>query len=95
MDKKSCADCWSPSERKMKSTIEKIKGTFFMPILLILVKLKISANMVSYASAFIGVLSTVYIFFDIKTSATLLLLSFIIDGIDGSLARISKQDNLR
>ena len=90
-----CANCWSPSETKMKSLIERKKGVFFSPLLHLLIKLKISANMVSYFSAIIGLVSTVYLFFDIKISAILLIISFIIDGIDGSLARITKTDNIQ
>lgn len=93
MDKK-CADCWSPSERKMKLIIEKIKGIFFTPLICLLIKLKITANMVSYFSAFLGIVSVIVLFYDIKISAIILLISFVFDGIDGSLARASKKDNL-
>ena len=88
------ADCWSPSERKMKAIIEKLKGIFFTPLVLLLLKLKITANMVSYFSALLGLVSVIVLFFDIRMSAILLLISFMFDGIDGSLARASKKDNL-
>lgn len=78
----------------MKSIIEKIKGILFTPLIRLLIKLKITANMVSYFSAFLGIVSVIVLFFDIKISAIILLISFVFDGIDGSLARANKKDNL-
>ena len=92
---RKCADPWSPSERKMKSIIEKTKGMLFNPLVALLLKLKITANAVSYFSSLIGLISALYLFVNIKYAAIFLLASFIVDGIDGSLARASKQDSLQ
>jgi phosphatidylglycerophosphate synthase len=93
--KQECADCWSPSERRMKEHIERCKKFLFLPLIEILVKLGVTANMVSYSSAVIGLISAVYIWYDIKIAAILLAVSFAIDGLDGSVARATKKNRMK
>ncbi|MBT3405637.1 CDP-alcohol phosphatidyltransferase family protein [Candidatus Woesearchaeota archaeon] len=90
-----CADCWSPSERKIKAFFEFTKKVLFYPVVVLLVKLGVTANMVSYFSAFVGLVATVYLWYDLRIAAILLLVSLAIDGIDGSVARASKKKSLR
>jgi|GEM_PF-2392841 len=85
--KTECADCWSPSERKMKGFFETIKKYLFWPIVKTCAKFGITANMVSYVSAAIGIASAVYVWYDMKISAILLLISLLLDGVDGAVAR--------
>lgn len=94
-NKKKRADCWSPSERKMKYIFEYFKKILFYPLVKLLVRLKITANMVSYFSAIVGLISVAFLWYDIKISAVLLLTSLIMDGIDGSVARATKKNNLQ
>ncbi|MBW2976871.1 CDP-alcohol phosphatidyltransferase family protein [Candidatus Woesearchaeota archaeon] len=49
--------------------------------------------MVTYASVVVGVSSAVVIAFSLKLSAALLAVSFILDGVDGSLARYTQKSN--
>jgi phosphatidylglycerophosphate synthase len=93
--KQECADCWSPSERRMKAHIERLKNLIFFPIIRLLVKLGVTANMVSYSSAVIGLASAVYLWYDIKVAAILLAVSFAIDGLDGSVARATKKNKMK
>lgn len=93
--KKQFADCWSPSERRIKSIFERIKQIIFYPLVVLLIKLKITANMISYLSAMVGLISVVFLWYNLKISAILLLISLVIDGIDGSVARKTKKNNLK
>lgn len=88
------ADCWSPSERKMKGFFENIKSILFKPLVFVLIKLQISANFVSYLSAIVGLIAVLYMWYDIKLATIFLILSLILDGLDGSLARATKTNNL-
>ncbi len=90
-----CSDCWSPAERRLKHIVEKGKKYLFYPLIMLLKKLKVTANMVSYASALVGLGSAIYAFYDIKISAILLIISLLLDGIDGSLARASNSPKLK
>lgn len=90
-NKISYADCWSPSERKAKATLESIKGFIFNPIVNILIKLGITPNTISYISAIVGLTSAVFMWFDLKIAAILLIVSLLIDGTDGSLARATNK----
>lgn len=87
MNTVKCSDCWSPSERKLKNFFETWKKYLFYPIIKLLIRLHVTANMVSYFSAILGLASAIYILYDIKISAILLIISLLMDGIDGSLAR--------
>ena len=95
MDNDNCADCWSPSERKMKGTLEKVKHILSYPLLKLFIKLKITANMLSYFSAILGIIATVYLWYDLRIASILLLISLLIDGMDGALARITKQNTMQ
>jgi len=90
----NCSDCWSPSERKMKGFFETIKKYLFWPIVKACAKIGITANMISYTSAALGVAATVYLWYDIKVAAILLLVSLMLDGVDGSVARDQKPPKL-
>jgi len=89
------ADCWTPSERKIKRNFEKIKAIIFNPFIFFLLKLKITANMLSYFSAFVGLISVIYMWYNLNIAAVLLIISLTIDGLDGSIARATKTNNLQ
>lgn len=91
----SCSDCWSPKERKMKAIFETIKKYLFWPIIKCCAKIGITANMISYTSALIGLISAVYLWYDIKIAAILLIASLMLDGVDGSLARFTNSPKLQ
>lgn len=95
MIKKFVVDCWGPGDRTFKSLTERLKGLIFSPIIFILKKLGVTANMVSYASAAFGVAATFYLWQDWQISAWLIIISVLLDGIDGSLARRSANPDPR
>ncbi|MCF7812311.1 CDP-alcohol phosphatidyltransferase family protein [Candidatus Gracilibacteria bacterium] len=88
-------DCWSPAERKIKNFFERKKKILFYPFLRFFVWLGISANAISYVSAFLGVGAAVYMKYDLVVAGWLLLASFVLDGIDGSLARYTGKNDHR
>lgn len=87
------SDPWSPYERKIKYLIEIIKTYILYPLVWPLLKLGVTANMVSFFSAVLGVISAVYVFIDLRISVLFLVLSFIFDGLDGTVARETKTNN--
>lgn len=94
-DNISYADCWSPSERKTKRELEEIKGFLFSPFIHILAKLGVRANMASYVSALVGLVAAVFLGYNLKTAAILLIVSLLIDSIDGALARVTHTNNVK
>jgi phosphatidylserine synthase len=94
-DKEIYADCWSPAEQQMKKKGENIKGKVFGLLVKLLVKLGVTANMVSFSSAFVGIVSTIFLWYDIKISAGLLILALLIDAVDGSVARATNTNNIK
>jgi len=90
---KNPIDCWSPSERKAKHFFEETKAVVFYPLLQLLLFLKISPNMVSFLSATLGLSATVYMWIDLRISVFMLILSLVLDGVDGSLARMTKKNS--
>lgn len=91
--KERYADSLSFSERKPTALIEYLKKFIFYPVVILLIKLGITANMVSCISALIGFISAIYLWFDYKVAAILLLISFFTDGTDGSLARATHKND--
>ena len=87
MIKKRYADFISPLERKIKESVGKRFGKLIEPLLKLLVKLNISPDIISYSSAFFGLTSTVFLWVNLVTSGFLLIISTILDTIDGALAR--------
>ncbi|KKT18899.1 MAG: hypothetical protein UW03_C0028G0015 [Candidatus Peregrinibacteria bacterium GW2011_GWA2_43_8] len=79
----------------MKTLIEKIKAILFYPFIALLIKAGITANMVSYFSAIVGLISVAFLWYDLKISAVLLIISLMIDGVDGSVARATKKNSLK
>lgn len=86
-------DCWSPAERRLKHVFETIKKYVFYPFLGLFSWLRISANMISYASAMCGLIATYYMWIDMHQAAIFLIVSVVLDGIDGSLARFTHQSS--
>jgi len=84
---KKYSDAWSPTERSLKYKMEKMKEYVLGPLASLLVKLGITASMISYLSGIFGILSAIYIFFDIKIAFFLLIFSLLLDGLDGTIAR--------
>lgn len=90
-----CADCWSPAERKVKKAFEEFKAVVFYPVVFVLKKIGVPVDLISYVSMVVGVISAYYVWFDLKIAGGLLLLSLVLDGIDGALARAMKRDGVR
>ena len=95
MVKKQYADSFSPFERKSKEMWSKHFGKLIEPIIKILVKLKISPNLISYFSAFLGLAATAFLWVDLSISGILLISSTLIDTLDGALARYLNKVKLR
>jgi len=93
--KKICSDCWSPVERKLKNGLEIAKAFLFCPILLILSRFGITPNMVTIFSAFLGVVSAIFVGINRTISVLLLAGAVIGDGLDGAMARKTKNNDAK
>lgn len=88
-------DCWSPYERKVQYALENVKKFAFYPVLRVLIKAGISADILSYSFAILGAIAAFYMFIDLRIAAVVLIISVLGDGIDGSVARMTKKDGAK
>lgn len=86
-DKNKKITCYSDGEQDMMNKTQQWRGTLFEPLLQLLVKLKITPNILTFISLLSGI-AFCFVFYTNKPTAFILLaLHVLLDGLDGPLAR--------
>ncbi|MFH1424872.1 MAG: CDP-alcohol phosphatidyltransferase family protein [archaeon] len=71
-----------------------VKNTLFKFLFKPLTKMGVTPNMVSMLSLLFGAVAAVFLMYDMFIAFFLLMVSYVIDGLDGSLARYQKKDSI-
>ena len=89
--KRGYVGVYAEAEKKHMHAFQDKKDKFFSPLLKILIKLKVTPNMLSFSSVILAMLFIFFIQRDIRVSLAVLLAGLFFDTIDGSLARMSRK----
>ena len=86
---------YSQKEFQWMKKMQKIKGVIFYPLLYILTKLRVTANILSFISGMIAITFLVLAITQNRPELFILgiFIHFLLDGLDGSLARFQKKDS--
>jgi len=86
-ENKANADCYSAGDRKFMEFTQKIRAAVLSPVLVVLTKCKINANILTLISLLTGLAACPVYFKSRGAFLILLLIHVLLDGFDGPLAR--------
>lgn len=84
-------DSYSSLERKFLTPARRVLRALFAPIVRVLVALRVSPNMVSFAQVPLGALVVALMPLEPRGAFVLFVLALLLDGVDGALARATNR----
>ena len=85
------ADCYSAGDRQFMILTQKVRAVLLQPILVMLTKCGITADILTLISLFIGLAACPAYFYSRALFLGLILTHVLLDGFDGPLARYQKK----
>ncbi|MCH2038384.1 MAG: CDP-alcohol phosphatidyltransferase family protein [Rickettsiales bacterium] len=86
-------NCYSEKEASFMKWGQDIRATMLKPLLLLLVKCRITADILTLLSLLSGLAGAIALYHSVPLGLSLILLHVIFDGIDGPLARMTQTDS--
>ncbi len=94
-DQRAPADCYAEGDRGLMRWSQRIRASMLGPLLKILARLGVTADVVTLVSLLLGLAFCPVYFFSKPLALVLLALHVCTDGLDGPMARFSRTDSRR
>jgi hypothetical protein len=84
-------DSYSSLERQFLTPARRVLRALFAPMVRVLIALRVSPNIVSFAQVILGVIIVVLMPHHPRVAFALFVLALVLDGVDGALARATNR----